>query len=88
MRQWKFVGPVFIGDTIRVRSKVLDKQMRARGRRAVVTWQRQILNQEGRVVQEGVTETLVEGRAAMAAAEGEPAGSAARPSPQEGTGLA
>src|SRR5262249_16938936 len=66
IREWKFVGPVYIGDTIRVRSKILETEVRARGRRGVITWQRQVVNQEGKVVQEGVTGTLVEGRAAEA----------------------
>ncbi len=63
IRDWQYKGPIFIGDTIRVRTKVLEKEIRARGRRGVVTWQRQVLNQEGKVVQEGVTVTIVEGRA-------------------------
>ncbi len=62
LREWHFRAPVFIGDTIRLRTKVLKKEERARGRRGVVTWQRQVVNQEGQVVQEGITETLVEGR--------------------------
>ncbi len=62
IREWQFKEPVFVGDTLRVISKVLDKQVRGRGRRGVVTWQRQILNQERKVVQEGITVTLVEGR--------------------------
>ena len=62
IREWKFVGPVFPGDTVRVRSKLLEKEVRGRGRRAVLTWQRQIVNQEGKVVQEGTTVTLVECR--------------------------
>jgi acyl dehydratase len=62
IREWEFQGPVFIGDTIRVRSKILAREARARGRRGVVTWQRQIINQEGKVVQAGLTVTLVEGR--------------------------
>jgi acyl dehydratase len=69
IRDWHFKGPVFIGDTIRSCSKVLEKEARARGRRGVVTWQRQILNQEGRVVQEGITLTLVEGRASKGAGD-------------------
>ena len=64
-------GPVFIGDTIRLRDEVLDKEVRARGRRGVITWQRQILNQDGKVVQEGVTITLVEGRGQHPASEEE-----------------
>jgi acyl dehydratase len=64
IRDWHFRGPVFIGDTIRLHSKVLEKEVRARGRRGVITWERQILNQDRKVVQEGITLTLVEGRAA------------------------
>jgi 3-hydroxybutyryl-CoA dehydratase len=69
IREWQFKEPVFIGDTIRLRSKVLQKEQRARGRRGVITWQRQIVNQKEKVVQEGVTLTLVEGRAAAGTAE-------------------
>jgi acyl dehydratase len=71
IRDWQFRGPVFIGDTIRVKSKVSAIEPRSRGRRAIITWGRQIVNQEGKVVQEGVTVTLVEGRAARGAADSE-----------------
>jgi acyl dehydratase len=67
--EWEFRGPVFIGDTIKVRSSVIDKESRGRGRRGVVSWKRLIVNQEGKVVQEGVTVTLVEGRASLRADE-------------------
>jgi acyl dehydratase len=63
VREWHFRGPIFIGDTVRIRNSVASKEARSRGRRGVITWQRQIVNQEGKVVQEGVTMTLVEGRA-------------------------
>src|SRR5262249_47810399 len=66
IRQWDFKGPVFIGDTIRMRSRVLEKEVRARGRRGTIVWERHVVNQEGKVVHEGVTVTLVEGRAALA----------------------
>jgi 3-hydroxybutyryl-CoA dehydratase len=66
IRNWEFKGPVFIGDTIRVRTKVLGKESRARGRRGVITWGREIVNQEGKVVQAGLTVTLVEGRGTAA----------------------
>lgn len=62
VREWNFKEPVFIGDTIKTRSKVLEKVDRARGRRGVITWQRHIVNQSGKIVQGGVTLTLVEGR--------------------------
>jgi 3-hydroxybutyryl-CoA dehydratase len=62
VREWNFDGPVFIGDTIRVRSKVLEKESRSRGRRGVITWAREIVNQGNKVIQHGVTLTLVQGR--------------------------
>jgi acyl dehydratase len=66
IQDWQFKGPIFAGDTIRVRGEVINKEVRSHGRRGVVTWHRQIFNQEGKVVQEGTTVTLVEGRAARA----------------------
>ncbi len=60
--EWHFRGPVFIGDTLRVITKILKKETRGRGRRGEIVWQRQILNQERKVVQEGITITLVEAR--------------------------
>jgi acyl dehydratase len=65
VRNWQFKGPVFAGDTIRMRSKILEKEARARGRRGVITWSRQVLNQADKVVHEGVTVTLVEGRGGL-----------------------
>jgi hypothetical protein len=41
---------------------VVSKDVRGRGKRGEVVWRRTILNQEGKVVQEGVTVTLVETR--------------------------
>ncbi|MFO0844499.1 MAG: MaoC/PaaZ C-terminal domain-containing protein [Gemmataceae bacterium] len=67
IKEWHFKDPVFPGDTIHVVSKVLDKQVRARGRRGEVTWSRRFFNQDGKLIMEGVTLTLVEGRASRAA---------------------
>ena len=62
IRDWQFKGPVFAGDTIKVRTKVLSKELRGRGKRGEVTWQRTLVNQDGRIVQDAVTVTLVESR--------------------------
>jgi acyl dehydratase len=62
IKEWHFKEPVFIGDTLRVRTKILEKQVSGRGRRGIITWHRQIVNQNGRVAQEGVSVTMVEGR--------------------------
>ncbi|GBD35055.1 Bifunctional protein PaaZ [bacterium HR36] len=69
IKDWQFREPVFIGDTLRVRSKVLVKELRGRGKRGLITWQRQVLNQNNKIVQEGITVTLVEARAAASSGE-------------------
>jgi 3-hydroxybutyryl-CoA dehydratase len=65
VKDWMFKEPVFIGDTIRVRSRVMAKEERARGKRGVITWHRTIVNQHGKIVQNGQTLTMVEGRAML-----------------------
>jgi acyl dehydratase len=65
LREWHFRAPLYIGDSIRVRSQVLEKELQGRGRRGVVVTRIQIINQDDRVVQEGVTATLIETRLAL-----------------------
>jgi acyl dehydratase len=62
IKEWNFVEPVYIGDTIRVKARVLQIEERSRGRRGVITWHRQIVNQHDKAVEEGSIVTLVEGR--------------------------
>ena len=60
--EWKFREPIFFGDTVHLISRVEAVEPRARGRRAVVTWHRRLVNQHGKTVQEGRTQTLVKAR--------------------------
>lgn len=56
--EWNFERPVFFGDSVHVRTEVAELQ--PYGRRAGrVLWKRQLLNQDGRIVQQGTLETLV-----------------------------
>ena len=71
VKEWNFRGPVFIGDTIRLRSRLLEKTLKGRGRRGEMVWYRGIVNQESKTVQEGTIITLVEGRAAIKTRETE-----------------
>jgi acyl dehydratase len=63
VREWNFKEPLFIGDTVKLRSRVMEKTLRGRGRRGEIVWYRGVVNQEGKVVQDGVLVTLAEGRA-------------------------
>jgi acyl dehydratase len=60
--EWQFLLPIGIGDTIKVVSRVEAIEPQARGRRALVTWSRRLINQHEQVVQQGCTQTLVRGR--------------------------
>jgi acyl dehydratase len=60
--RWKFKGPIKIGDTIRLRAKVLAKKETSKPDRGVITLDRKVLNQRGEVVQEGETDLMVERR--------------------------
>jgi acyl dehydratase len=62
IRDWSFLKPIYIGDTVHVRTELLAKELQGRGRRGLIAWKRQLVNQAGQVVQEGITETLVETR--------------------------
>jgi acyl dehydratase len=62
--RWKFKGPIKIGDTIRVRTRVTAKADAPRSDRGLVTVERQVLNQRGEIVQEGETDLIVERRPA------------------------
>jgi acyl dehydratase len=56
--EWRFLRPIYIGDTVHVETEVIDKRATGR-RRGMVTWRRQLVNQDNQVVQEGTAETLV-----------------------------
>jgi len=62
VHDWKFSLPVFPGDTIRCRTRVVEKTIRGRGRRGEVVWHRSIVNHEDKIVQEGEVVTLIECR--------------------------
>ena len=62
--RWKFKGPIKIGDTIRLRSRVTAKNDSGKPDHGLVTLQRAVVNQRDEVVQEGETELMVEKKGA------------------------
>jgi 3-hydroxybutyryl-CoA dehydratase len=60
--KWKFKGPIRIGDTVHVRSRIAAKKDGPEGSRGLVTVERELVNQLGEVVQAGETEHSVERR--------------------------
>jgi acyl dehydratase len=62
IEDWKFLRPVFLGDTIRLRWTVTGARPSSKGGSGVLTRRMEIVNQRGEVVQAGTTVTLVKSR--------------------------
>ncbi len=58
IRGWKFERPIFVGDSVHVVTEVIDLKPHGR-RHGEVHWYRQLINQNGEKVQDGVLVTLV-----------------------------
>jgi acyl dehydratase len=57
---WKFVGPIFIGDTIFVNYRIAElRDSKSRPTQAVATFDVDVVNQNERVVQQGRKALLV-----------------------------
>lgn len=65
---WSFRAPIVPGDRIHARIAVRAARPTKRGDRGIVTLEMKVLNQDGRVVQEGTTDLMVRRRAPQAGA--------------------
>lgn len=61
IREWRFLKPIFFGDTVHVHTECAEKHDQGR-RRGRVIWRRQLINQTGEAVQAGLFESLVRKR--------------------------
>lgn len=56
---WKFTGPIFMGDTIKVKIRVKEKRETSKKERGIVVLERIVINQRGETVQEGETSLMI-----------------------------
>jgi acyl dehydratase len=66
IRDWQFLAPVFIGDTVRFRLTITDVRRTSRGDRGVVGRYFEVLNQQDTVVQAGHIDVMVRARQTVA----------------------
>jgi acyl dehydratase len=59
IREWAYRAPIFVGDTVHVRSVVLNKRITSDGKRAVIERTLSLINQKDAVVQQGITGTMI-----------------------------
>lgn len=62
IREWAFVAPLFIGDTMHLRLTIADVRRTSSGDRGVVQRLFEIINQRGEVVQRGFIDIMVRAR--------------------------
>ena len=67
LREWRFLAPIFIGQTLRLRMEILATEAGASLRTGRIDRRLQLLDQTGAVIQEGCTDVLVLKRAAAQA---------------------
>lgn len=60
--EWKFAGAIMIGDTITLRTRVLDKRETSKPDRGIVRFEGRVVNQRDEVVQEGVQTMMMRRR--------------------------
>lgn len=57
---WKFKAPFFIGDTLRLRFKAVDKRpSKSNSERGIVRWYLELINQKDEVIQSGYKTMLL-----------------------------
>ena len=61
---WKFAGPIFVGDRIHAEVAVIGRRETKRPDRGIVTLAFKVKNQDGQVVQEGTNELMISRRPA------------------------
>lgn len=62
MEEWRFLKPIFIGDTIYVKNTIVEKKETSKPDQGVVRSKRQLINQNNKVVQEGIILHMVKRR--------------------------
>ncbi|MWB78738.1 dehydratase [Pseudooceanicola sp. 216_PA32_1] len=59
VQEWKFVEPVYIGDTLHLKLTILDKSLGKSGRTGRIGRQFELINQHGRAAHSGRADVLV-----------------------------
>ncbi len=60
---WAYRAPIFIGDTLHVSVEIVGKEPTQGGARYIVSRRIELVNQEGKLVQEGIVRSMFQRRA-------------------------
>jgi len=56
---WEFLGPIRIGDTVHVVQRVKEMRETSKPDRGLITFEKELVNQRGEIVQKGTTTVLM-----------------------------
>ena len=56
---WKFEGPIYLGDTVHVEQVVKEMRESATGDRGILKFEKKVINHRGEIVQTGTTTILL-----------------------------
>lgn len=59
LKSWKFLKPIKINDTIHLEIEIVEKRETRNESRGIVNFNRRIINQNGVIVQEGITPMMI-----------------------------
>jgi len=59
LRDWSYRLPLYVGDTIHVKTTIISKRITSDGRRAIVERSLSMINQHTEVVQNGIAGTML-----------------------------
>jgi len=59
LREWTYRLPLFVGDTIHVKTNIISKRMTSDGRRAIVERSLSLINDRSKIVQQGIAGTML-----------------------------
>jgi acyl dehydratase len=59
LREWAYRRPLFVGDTIHVRTRIESKRMTSDGKRAVIERSLSVINDRDEIVQHGFAGTML-----------------------------
>jgi acyl dehydratase len=63
LREWKFVHPIFVGDTLNIEMRIASKRRTSDGQRGIVDREIKLIRQDGVAVQHGLTAMMIACRA-------------------------
>jgi acyl dehydratase len=63
VKDWKYIGPIFIGDTLHVEIEIIGKRLTSNPSRGILERRFRVIKQDDSVVQEGVLPVMVKARA-------------------------